>query len=83
MCTLVHSGIINTEMMKSTMIPADQEKLDILVVQLNDLNAEIKYLKSCHDLTMRQKIAKMACAMRKRSLLKKLQTLIKNHKRIP
>lgn len=65
------------------MIPADQEKLDMLVVKLNDLNAEMKYLKSCHDLTMRQNIAKMACTMRKRWLLKKLHKLIKNYNQIP
>lgn len=67
-------------MLKKTLSPSKQEELDELVVKLNDLNGEFKYLKSCQCLTMAEKIGKLVIIMRRRRLLNKLHKLIENAK---
>lgn len=70
-------------MLKKTLSPSKREKLDKLVVKLNDLNAELKYLRSCQYLTMAEKIAKLVIIIRRWRLLNKLHKLIENAKENP
>lgn len=67
-------------MLKSTMSATEQNTLDLLVVKLNDLNAEIKYLNSVQYLTMAEKISKIVCILRKKRLLNRVCKLIRNSK---
>ncbi|BAF45552.1 GfV-C14-ORF2 [Ichnoviriform fumiferanae] len=71
---------INIKMFKSTMSVTEQNTLDTLVVKLNDLNAEIKYLNSCQYLTMAEEIAKILSIWRKKRLLNKVCKLIRDSK---
>nr|AGQ20251.1 AsIV-cont00165-ORF1 [Apophua simplicipes ichnovirus] len=70
-------------MTKMTLSPFKREKLSQLAIKLNDLNAELKSLKSCQYLTVAQKLQKLVLIMKKRRLLKKIHELIKHSKEKP
>nr|AGQ20171.1 AsIV-cont00055-ORF1 [Apophua simplicipes ichnovirus] len=53
-------------MIRNGLNQAQQAKLDDLIAKLISLNADLRYLRACQHLTIRQKIEKMVITRKKK-----------------
>lgn len=59
------------------MEPNKEDKFRHLVKTLYLLNADLRYFRSCHDLTMREKFEKVNCIIKERIVVWRIRKLLK------
>lgn len=71
------------KMIRDELKPAQQAQLDTAVVNLNNLNAQLRYFDACKILSLAEKIEKAVCGMKKKRLIIEIRKLLKDCKNIP
>ncbi|BAF45490.1 GfV-B20-ORF1 [Ichnoviriform fumiferanae] len=70
-------------MQENELGPDQRRKLQMIILQLKNLNATIRRLDACQNLTPADKFSRSACEMEKIKLIAEVYTLLGNCKHIP